>query len=76
VESRPGDVLVFASEAGGELDAANVRRAFRRVTKTAGLDAAAWTPRELRHGLVSILSDATCRSSTSRGWWATAEGQA
>lgn len=49
--------LVFASETGTELDAANVRRGFRRVASAAGLDAAAWTPRELRHSFVSLLSD-------------------
>lgn len=32
--------LVFATSAGTELDAANVRRAFRRVTKAAGLSPA------------------------------------
>lgn len=49
--------LVFASEVGTELDAANVRRMFRRVLKAAGLNAAEWTPRELRHSFVSLLSD-------------------
>ncbi|RSM75539.1 site-specific integrase [Kibdelosporangium aridum] len=49
--------LVFASEAGTQLDAANVRRAFRRVAKAAGLVAKDWTPRELRHSFVSLLSD-------------------
>jgi integrase len=49
--------LVFTSKTGGELDAANVRRAFRRVVKLAGLDPDGWTPRELRHSFVSILSD-------------------
>jgi integrase len=49
--------LVFASETGTELDAANVRRAFRRIAKTAGLVATDWTPRELRHSFVSLLSD-------------------
>ncbi|WP_267461540.1 tyrosine-type recombinase/integrase [Pseudonocardia abyssalis] len=49
--------LVFASETGTDLDAANVRRGFRRVASAAGLDAAAWTPRELRHSFVSLLSD-------------------
>jgi site-specific recombinase XerD len=49
--------LVFASEVGTELDSANVRRGFRRVAAAAGLDAAAWTPRELRHSFVSLLSD-------------------
>jgi integrase len=49
--------LVFPSATGAELDAANVRRAFRRVAKLAGLDERAWTPRELRHSFVSLLSD-------------------
>jgi site-specific recombinase XerD len=48
---------VFASTAGTELDAANVRRAFRQVVARAGLDPADWTPRELRHSFVSLLSD-------------------
>lgn len=49
--------LVFASETGTALDAANVRRGFRRIATVAGLDAARWTPRELRHSFVSLLSD-------------------
>jgi integrase len=49
--------LVFASTAGTELDAANVRRAFRRVIKHTSLDPREWTPRELRHSFVSLLSD-------------------
>jgi integrase len=49
--------LVFASETGTALDAANVRRGFRRIATAAGLDAARWTPRELRHSFVSLLSD-------------------
>lgn len=48
--------LVFTSQAGTELDAANVRRAFRTAAKSAGLVAANWTPRELRHSFVSLLS--------------------
>ncbi|WBQ03234.1 tyrosine-type recombinase/integrase [Kribbella sp. CA-293567] len=48
--------LVFTSEIGTELDAANVRRAFRKVVQAAGLDPAMWTPRELRHSFVSLLS--------------------
>jgi hypothetical protein len=40
--------LVFASETGTEQDASNVRRAFRRVLKTAGLNPWLWTPRELQ----------------------------
>jgi len=49
--------LVFASESGTVLDAANIRRAFRRVASAAGLEAKDWTPRELRHSFVSVLSD-------------------
>ncbi|MHA6631073.1 tyrosine-type recombinase/integrase [Pseudonocardia sichuanensis] len=49
--------LVFASEVGTRLDAANVRRGFRRIATAAGLDAKNWTPRELRHSFVSLLSD-------------------
>lgn len=49
--------LVFASKVGTELDSHNVRRAFRRVVKAAGLSPMAWTPREMRHSFVSLLSD-------------------
>ncbi|MBP0460825.1 site-specific integrase [Streptomyces montanisoli] len=50
--------LVFTSATGTELDAANVRRAFRRaLADVEGIDAADWTPRELRHSFVSLLSD-------------------
>ncbi|GAA3061840.1 hypothetical protein GCM10010464_27640 [Pseudonocardia yunnanensis] len=49
--------LVFASEAGTPLGAANVRRGFRRIATAAGLNAKDWTPRELRHSFVSLLSD-------------------
>ncbi|MBC6456339.1 tyrosine recombinase XerC [Actinomadura sp. HBU206391] len=48
--------LVFCSQTGTPLDAANVRRAFRAITKKAGLGQN-WTPRELRHSFVSIMSD-------------------
>ncbi|ATE53246.1 tyrosine-type recombinase/integrase [Actinosynnema pretiosum] len=48
--------LVFASEVGTPLDSHNVRRSFRRVLKAAGLPPAAWTPREMRHSFVSVLS--------------------
>ncbi len=34
-----------------------MRRAFRRITRAAGLNPADWTPRELRHSFVSLLSD-------------------
>jgi integrase len=49
--------LVFASAAGTELDRHNVLRAFRQAVKQAGLDPRQWTPRELRHSFVSLLSD-------------------
>jgi len=62
IQSRAGDRwtdagLVFTTRLGGQLDAANVRHQFRHVAQTAGLDPAAWTPRELRHSFVSLLSD-------------------
>jgi integrase len=51
------DGLVFPSAAGTELDAHNVRRSFRKVVHNAGLTATDWTPREMRHSFVSLLSD-------------------
>lgn len=51
------DDLVFETRTGTELDAANVRREYRSVAKAAGLNPKEWTPRELRHSFVSLLSD-------------------
>jgi integrase len=48
--------LVFCREDGTPLDRWQVRREFRKITQTAGLGAD-WTPRELRHSFVSILSN-------------------
>jgi integrase len=48
--------LVFASAVGTPLDSHNVRRGFRRVLAAAGLVAKDWTPREMRHSFVSLLS--------------------
>ncbi|MFC4116486.1 site-specific integrase [Nonomuraea zeae] len=48
--------LVFCTAVGTPLDAANVRRAFRKITKDAEIGTN-WTPRELRHSFVSIMSD-------------------
>ncbi|QJY49062.1 site-specific integrase [Pseudonocardia broussonetiae] len=48
--------LVFATSNGTELDAHNVRRSFRRIVADAGLEPREWTPRELRHSFVSLLS--------------------
>ncbi|MFI0797551.1 site-specific integrase [Amycolatopsis lurida] len=50
--------LVFASETGTQLDRHNVLRMFRRVVKAAGLEPGDWTPREMRHSFVPLLSDA------------------
>ncbi len=47
--------LVFCTSVGSPLDAANVRRAFRKITKTAGLGQQ-WAPRELRTSFVSLMS--------------------
>jgi integrase len=48
--------LVFCTRNGTALSAGNVRRAFRTITREAGIGED-WTPRELRHTFVSILSD-------------------
>ncbi len=47
---------MFATANGTALDAHNVRRSFRRVVAAADLDPREWTPRELRHSFVSLLS--------------------
>jgi integrase len=47
--------LVFASRVGTPSTANNVIRAFRIITKAAGLGAN-WVPREMRHTFVSVLS--------------------
>jgi len=48
--------LVFSTRTGGALDAANVRREFRAVCKAANIGQS-WTPRELRHSFVSLMSN-------------------
>jgi hypothetical protein len=49
--------LVFASMVGTPLDPSHVRRDFRTaIHGVPGLDPAEWTPRELRHSFVSLLS--------------------
>ncbi|MGH3150014.1 MAG: site-specific integrase [Streptosporangiaceae bacterium] len=47
--------LVFSSSVGTALDAANVRRAFRKITAAAGLGDG-WKPLELRTSFVSLMS--------------------
>ena len=50
---------MFTTAVGTKMDAANVRRDFRRALRLVpGLDPKEWTPRELRHSFVSVLSDA------------------
>jgi len=52
------NALVFTSRYGTALNPANVRRDLRRAIHSAiGVDAQEWTPRELRHSFVSLLSD-------------------
>jgi integrase len=51
----PGE-LVFCTSTGRPLDAGNVRRFFRAVSTSAGIGPN-WTPRELRHTFVSLMSD-------------------
>jgi Phage integrase family len=48
--------LVFCTSVGTPLAAGNIRRSFRAITKAAGIGET-WTPRELRHSFVSIMSD-------------------
>jgi site-specific recombinase XerD len=47
--------LVFCREDGTPLDRWHVRKEFQKITKAARLGGA-WTPRELRHSFVPILS--------------------
>jgi integrase len=47
--------LVFTTTVGTALDASNVRTAFAKVTKAAGLGTD-WAPRDMRHTFVSVLS--------------------
>ncbi len=50
--------LVFTSKVGTPLDPSHVRRDFRAaILGAVGVDAEDWTPRELRHSFVSLLSD-------------------
>lgn len=47
---------MFCTRTGCPLDAHNVQRDIRRVFARAGLNADEWTPRDLRHTFVSLLS--------------------
>ena len=55
-ESWQDHDLVFCTRNGKPLAAGNVRRAFSTITTAAGVGED-WTPRELRHTFVSIMSD-------------------
>ena len=56
-DAGPGG-LVFASRLGTPMDPSYVRRDFRAaIAGAVGVDAQDWTPRELRHSFVSLLSD-------------------
>ena len=48
--------LVFASAVGTPLDPSHVRRGFRKICVEAGIGEN-WSPRELRHTFVSIMSE-------------------
>ncbi|MEV7007175.1 tyrosine-type recombinase/integrase [Streptosporangium sp. NPDC051022] len=47
----------FSSKVGTALDAHSVQHSFRSVLNRSGLNAKEWTPREMRHSFVSLLSD-------------------
>ena len=49
--------LVFASTVGTERNPNNVLRSFRAILRNTGLRPGDWTPREMRHSFVSVLSD-------------------
>jgi len=50
--------LVFPTRVGTAMDKDNARRGFRTaLSRVPGLDADQWSPRELRHSFVSLLSD-------------------
>ncbi len=49
--------LIFPSERGTPLDAANVRRTFARVARRAGIDDRNTPPYLMRHTAVSLLLD-------------------
>jgi integrase len=48
--------LVFTTRTGKAIDASNVRKQFKVACRAAGIEGT-WTPRELRHSFVSLLSE-------------------
>src|SRR5262249_18154406 len=59
--------LVFSTTLGTRLDAGNVRRSLRAICRKAGIGED-WTPRELRHTFVSLLSGTGWASRRSAAW--------
>lgn len=51
----PDTDLVFRTRTGAALDVNNVRRDFQSIVRAAGVEGS-WTPRELRHSFVSLMS--------------------
>lgn len=51
----PDTDLVFRTRTGEKLDVNNVRRDFQAIVRAAGVEGS-WTPRELRHSFVSLMS--------------------
>lgn len=51
----PDTDLVFRTRSGAPLDVNNVRRDFQAIVRAAGVEGS-WTPRELRHSFVSLMS--------------------
>ncbi|WP_312888374.1 tyrosine-type recombinase/integrase [Nonomuraea rhodomycinica] len=49
--------LAFRTKNGTALTAHNVRRDFRKILDDADLPGKDWSPREMRHSFVSLLSD-------------------
>jgi integrase len=55
-DSRSVQGSVPSGQAGGTVGGARIR-SFRAIVKRAGLNEDEWTPREMRHSFVSLLSD-------------------
>ena len=55
-QSWPDTDLVFRTRSGAAMDVNNVRRDFQAIVKAAGVGGS-WSPRELRHSFVSLMSE-------------------
>ena len=67
------DDLVFSTKTGAKLDAAHVRRDFRKVLDRAGLDPDEWTPGSFGTASCRCSQTTGCGLRTSRFWSVTAE---